>query len=158
MSIKDKKKILISEDYNGDIQSSLLPTFEDKTGHTSKTQTDNVRHIHKESFTQTSNLSQLPVESDCGSLYPATGKVVKHWQITIKWRTYATELKQKQIFCQPSTPPIIERTTAYSKIDHISPASRTTSTTPVLLIELLTWTTWNVNFTGLPNLINHTTF
>ena len=72
-NIKDNKKNIIAEDYNGDLQSSLPPTFEDRTEYMSKKQTEQERQISEENFRQLNNLPQLPVESDCGSLYPATG-------------------------------------------------------------------------------------
>ena len=48
--------------YNGDLQSSFLPTFEDRTEFTSKKQTEHERYMREENFKQISNLPQLTVE------------------------------------------------------------------------------------------------
>ena len=80
---------VLSEDYNGGDNNTVLPTFdttantphEDKTKYTSKTQTEHERQIREENFTQINNLPQLPVESDCGSLYPETGHNQNNQQI-----------------------------------------------------------------------------
>ena len=75
------KKSVLSESYNDDLQSSIPPTFEDKTKYTSKKQTDHDRQTREENLTQINNLPQLPVESDSGSLYPATGHNQNNQQI-----------------------------------------------------------------------------
>ena len=52
---------VLSESYIDDLQSSIPPTFEDKTKYTSKKQTDHVRQTREENLTQINNLPQLPV-------------------------------------------------------------------------------------------------
>ena len=47
----------------------------------SKKLTENERHMREENVKQINNLSQLPVESDCGSLYPETGHNQSNHQI-----------------------------------------------------------------------------
>ena len=88
-NIMDQITNVLSEDYNGGDNNTVLPTFdttantphEDKTKYTSKTQTEHERQIREENFTQINNLPQLPVESDCGSLYPETGHNQNNQQI-----------------------------------------------------------------------------
>ena len=46
---KDKEKnIIIAEDYNGDLQSSLPPTFEVRTEYMPKKQTEHERQLRKQ--------------------------------------------------------------------------------------------------------------
>ena len=77
---------VLSEGYNGDLQSSIPPIFEDRTEYTSKKQTEHERQTREENLTQINNMPQLPVESDIrgilsGSLYPATGHNQSNQQI-----------------------------------------------------------------------------
>ena len=71
----------------------IQPTVEDKSKYTS--QTDHERHIQEESFTQINNLPQLPVESDCGSLYPASGHNQRVQQIASQ-NVYDTNKRMEQ--------------------------------------------------------------
>ena len=45
---KEDKKIVIAEDYNGDLQSSLPPTFEVRTEYMPKKQTEHERQLRKQ--------------------------------------------------------------------------------------------------------------
>lgn len=74
---------MLAEDYIGDLRSSLPPTFEDKTEYTWKTQTEHERNTRQNNFTHMYSLSQLPAESDCGSLYTETDHNQNNHQIKI---------------------------------------------------------------------------